>query len=59
MALLAVGADSSRYDPMDATTNITGIGGGGGAVVETEFWYHNTAIVARRFPPTVSTATRG
>ena len=48
MALLAVAADSSRYDAMDTTTDITGIGGGAGAGVETDIAYQNAISISRK-----------
>lgn len=48
MAVVAVAADSSRYDAMDATTNISSIGGGAGAGAETDIIYQGTASISRK-----------
>jgi len=48
MAVVAVAADSARYDAMDATTNVTSIGGGAGSGVETDIIYQGTASISRK-----------
>jgi hypothetical protein len=48
MTVLAVAADSSRYDAMDTTANITGIGGGAGAGTETDIADQNDISISRK-----------
>ena len=48
MAVVAVAADSARYDAMDATTNISGIGGGAGAGAEPDIVYQGSNSISRK-----------
>lgn len=48
MAVVAVTADNARWDAMDATTNVSSIGGGAGAGAEPDFVYQGTNSVSRK-----------
>lgn len=48
MATVAVAADNARWDAMDATTNVSGIGGGAGAGAEPDFPYQGSNCVSRK-----------
>lgn len=48
MATVAVAEDNSRYDNMDATTNISGIGGGAGAGTEPDIVYQGSNSISRK-----------
>jgi hypothetical protein len=48
VAVVAVAADSARHDALDATTNVTSIGGGAGAVAEPDVYYQGVGSVSRK-----------
>lgn len=48
MAVVSVGADFARWDNMDATTNISGIGGGAGAGAEPDIVYQGSNSISRK-----------
>jgi hypothetical protein len=48
VAVVAVAEDSARYDAMNATTNVSSIGGGAGSTVETDIIYQGTASISRK-----------
>lgn len=48
MAVVAVAADSARYDAMDTTANTNNIGGGAGEGVENDIVYQGTASISRK-----------
>lgn len=48
MAVVTVGFAGVRLNALDTTTDITGIGGGAGAGVETDVYYQNGAAISRK-----------
>lgn len=48
MAVVSVAADNARYDSMDTTANISGIGGGAGAGAEPDIVYQGNNSISRK-----------
>ena len=59
MAAVVVGADSVRYDAMEALTNVASIGGGAGATIEPDIVYQGTNSISRKVTAAGFTSNTG